>query len=333
MQRNSAKNEVTIVYELDNASDFVLTQNLECIESLFQTIESYINKFDATIQLIVVSEEKLGLNTIKFIECFQGKHSEKFQFHVDLFPESTYFEKKFHGIAKSSFENVLLADSDCFYELDWIEQLMCELQIGTQIVWGKTFAYKDDNKLAEIMRYVWYFPISEDDPLNIVMTHRWGNNFGVKKELLNQYPFQGASHFGKNTRGDLTQWVSQMPPNKPLHKIVNALAYHRQIESVTHFTLRMYQAGKDFGCLSFDATIDFPRYFLTLYLIKLAKLPNAQKASFKFLRLAHFKSELSTLNLAKAVLLIYWGAASYYCGIVKSMRSMVESSRSQTASQ
>ena len=333
MKQSPTENNVTIVYELDNSSDFELVQNLECIKSLFQSIEFYINKFNATVQLIVVSEENLALSTLEHIEYFQEKQSGRLQFKVELLPESTYFEKKFHGIAKSCFENVLLADSDCFYESNWIEQLIYELQSDSQIVWGETFAYKDVRKLAGIMRYIWQFPINEGDPLNAAIIHRWGNNFGLKKSLLNQYPFEGSSHFGKNTRGDLTQWVNQMAQNKPLYKVVNALAYHRQLESINHFSLRMYQAGKDFGHLTFDATINYPRYFLTLYLMNLSQLPETQKISFKLMRLAYFKNELSILNLARAVFLIYLGTASYYYGVVKSRLSMVENPISQTTYQ
>lgn len=333
MKLNSRENNVSIIYELDNACDFELSQNLECIESLFESIEFYIKKFNATVQLLVVSEENLALSTLEHIEYFQEKQLGRLQFKVELLPESTYFEKKFHGITKCCFENVLLADSDCFYKSNWIELLIYELQSDSQLVWGKTFAYKDNRKLANLMRYIWQFPINENDPLNAAIIHRWGNNFGLKKNLLTQYPFEGSSHFGKNTRGDLTQWVNQIAQNEPIFKIMNALAYHRQPESINHFSLRMYQAGKDFGHLTFDATINYPRYFLTLYLMNLSQLPETQKISFKLMRLAYFKNELSILNLAKAVFLIYLGAASYYCGVVISRLSMVENLISQTTHQ
>ena len=235
-------NTFSIVYEFDQVSEED-SEEQKFLKDIIDCLKiSAVG--DKCIEFIFVSDKQLTSESISYLpELFSNLN---FELNISfLISESPgYYEKKKTGYEASSGDVVIFLDSDCIYSKDYFDMVLSGFsssEVG--IVSGRTFALIETRRDL-LLALLWQFPIEGTvDPRNSIV-HKWGNNFAVKREILNLSGFQTLRPARPTFRVLGFVWDSQVEMSCK-RKFVDADAFHKQFSSFKELSGRVYEQGRE----------------------------------------------------------------------------------------
>lgn len=159
-----------------------------------------------------------------------------------------YYQAKMRGIAMTTGEAVVLCDSDCIYNPEWLASMLAPFhRSDVQLVAGET-SLKVDGVYGLAMALTYIFPrYTRGETLQPTGGY-FCNNVAFRRQLLADYPIPGKMPL---YRGNCVIHAHQLAAGG--HQIwqqPNSRAFHAPPNGFSHFVSRFFMLGYDALCIS-----------------------------------------------------------------------------------
>ncbi|MDB4117836.1 hypothetical protein N9582_06175 [Amylibacter sp.] len=242
--------DICCVLEWENAVGIERIASRNYLNDLIIRLDNFGRLMAHEIELMIIYDETIKRSDLEEnLLHAEALHAATIKVKFLRAPNTRYMDKK--ALAPHfTWANILIyADSDCYYDLGWLEQHIKTLKTETiGVSSGNTVALKSTNIVAEACTLAWFFP-SEDprDRLHSKANKRFfANNFAAKRHVLLDVPLPRLDA----SRAGSALWKKRLGEHQIcVKKLPEAKAFHKQYDTVFDLFQRAYLLGrdKDFG--------------------------------------------------------------------------------------
>ncbi len=241
---NRTMNNISIVFEMDNATLFEWEETEQAIESLKREFSEHkANDNESQVELILVQTgddidaENLKTRILKHCPALNDCASL-----VSLgVPGGRYYDLKNKGIEHATGDIIMLADSDAPVQPGWLQAMAAPFSDPDMMVAnGHTYlAY--ESFMGRVYALYWFFPLRENDEKKALKRALNANNLAFRKAWIKNNPFPYSPGF-KLSCGLLWQKIRR--ENIPFTR-VDAYSAHAAPRGLYFFFWRSFTAGRD----------------------------------------------------------------------------------------
>lgn len=198
---------LAVIVEWENADDIPETMALANLINLGERLVEGGEAYRGAPQLVMACdpEKSSRAGFLKAYDAMKARFGNALALSPLEVPNSEYLDQKIAGVAASSSDIVIFADSDVAYRPDWLARLLAPLSdpavdyahgrnvMTTDTIWGRAacvyWFYPMESEVADGPRFVYF------------------SNLAMRRSAYERYPFPGDP----GTRVACAMWTRNLP--------------------------------------------------------------------------------------------------------------------------